>query len=76
MEERPSVWSVAANILISSQGQPTRGGSTAWRLGEVLSAAHHKSGYILETLPRIVTPYRDSVDEICDHVTYQKLVTR
>jgi hypothetical protein len=30
----------------------------------------------LVTLPRIVTPYRDSVDGTCDRVTYQKLVTR
>jgi hypothetical protein len=35
-----------------------------------------KEGYTLVTLPRIVTPYRDSVDETHDHVTYQKLVTR
>ena len=28
------------------------------------------------TLPRIVTPYRDSVDETRARVTYQKLVTR
>ena len=27
-------------------------------------------------LPRNVTPYRDRVDGTCDHVTYQKLVTR
>ena len=35
-----------------------------------------KGGYILVTLPRIVTPYRDSVDETRARVTYQKLVTR
>jgi hypothetical protein len=28
------------------------------------------------TLPRTVTPYRDSVDGTRDHVTYQELVTR
>ena len=33
-------------------------------------------GYTLVTLPRIVTPYRDSVDGTRDRVTYQKLVTR
>jgi hypothetical protein len=33
-------------------------------------------GYTLVTLPRIVTPYRDSVDGTRDLVTYQKLVTR
>jgi len=27
-------------------------------------------------LPRNVTPYRDSVDGTCNHVTYQKFVTR
>jgi hypothetical protein len=35
-----------------------------------------KGGYTLVTLPRIVTPYRDSVDGNRDRVTYQKLVTR
>ena len=28
------------------------------------------------TLPRNVTPYRDSVDGTCDYVTYKNLVTR
>jgi hypothetical protein len=35
-----------------------------------------KGGYTLVTLPRIVTPYRDSVDGTRARVTYQKLVTR
>jgi hypothetical protein len=35
-----------------------------------------KGEYTLVTLPRIVTPYRDSVDGTRDGVTYQKLVTR
>jgi len=35
-----------------------------------------KGGYTLVTLPRIVTPYGDSVDETRARVTYQKLVTR
>ena len=35
-----------------------------------------KGGYTLVTLPRIVTPYRDSVDGTRDRVTCQKLVTR
>ena len=39
-------------------------------------AARSKGTYTLVTLPRNVTPYRDSVDGTCDHVTYQKLVTR
>jgi len=35
-----------------------------------------KGGYTLVTSPRIVTPYRDSVDGTRARVTYQKLVTR
>jgi hypothetical protein len=35
-----------------------------------------KGRYTLVTLPRIVTPYRDSVDGTRDRVTCQKLVTR
>ena len=35
-----------------------------------------KGRYTLVTLPRIVTPYRDSVDGTRARVTYQKLVTR
>ena len=35
-----------------------------------------KGRYTLVTLPRNVTPYRDSVDGTCDHVTYQNLVRR
>jgi hypothetical protein len=35
-----------------------------------------KGGYTLVTLPRSVTPYRESVDGTRDHVMYQKLVTR
>jgi len=34
-----------------------------------------KGEYTLVTLPRIVTPYHDSVDGTRDRVTYQKLVT-
>jgi len=40
------------------------------------AAVNVKGGYTLVTLPRIVTPYRDSVDGTRDRVTYQKLVTR
>jgi hypothetical protein len=35
-----------------------------------------KGGYTLVTLPRIVTPYREHVDETRGRVTYQNLVTR
>jgi hypothetical protein len=41
-----------------------------------LCTATPKDGYTLVTLPRTVTPYRDSVDGTRDRVTYQKLVTR
>ena len=46
------------------------------RSGPIPVAAQSKGRYTLVTLPRNVTPYRDSVDGPCDHVTYQKLVTR
>jgi hypothetical protein len=36
----------------------------------------YKGGSTLVTLPRTVTPYRDTVDGTRDRVTYQKLVTR
>jgi hypothetical protein len=36
----------------------------------------HKGGFTLVTLPRIVTPYHDSVDGTRARVTYQKFVTR
>jgi len=36
----------------------------------------YKGGYTLVTLPRIVTPYRDSVDRTRDRVTYQKKKSR
>jgi len=35
-----------------------------------------KGGCTFVTLPRVVTPYRDSVDETRARVTYEKLVTR
>jgi hypothetical protein len=42
----------------------------------VLSVIQGKGRYTLLTLLRIVTQYRDSVDETRDRVTYHKLVTR
>jgi len=36
----------------------------------------YKGGSTLVTLPRNVTPYRDSVNGARDRVTYQQLVTR
>jgi len=35
-----------------------------------------RGGYTLVTLPRIVTPNRDSVDGTRDRVTYQKRITQ
>jgi len=46
------------------------------KLSVCTSLNYNKGGYTLVTLPRIVTPYRDSVDGTRDRVTYQKLVTR
>ena len=37
VEERPPIWRVAANVLIGSREQATRGGPLALRLGEVLT---------------------------------------
>ena len=42
----------------------------------VILTGERKGRYTLVALPRNVTPYRDSVDATCDHVTCQKLVTR
>ena len=50
-----------------------RGGVASGTLQKRTSS---KGGYTLVTLPRIVTPYRDSVDWTRGRVTYQKLVTR
>jgi hypothetical protein len=50
--------------------------SSWFRLRESLENETPKGVYTLVTLPRIVTPYRESVDEIRGRVTYQKLVTR
>ena len=37
MEERPPIWSVAANILNKRHGQPKGGSPPAWGLGDVLT---------------------------------------
>jgi len=41
MEERPPIWRAAPNIL-SSGGQPTRGGLPTWGFDEVLTTPHRK----------------------------------
>ena len=46
------------------------------KLKKKIPAPKVKDGSTLVTLPRILTPYRDSVDGTRDRVTYQKLVTR
>ena len=43
---------------------------------DLLLVCPFKGGSTLVTLPRIVTPYRNSVDGTRARVTYQKLVTR
>ena len=48
---------------------------TTTTIGERNDSNSIKGGSTLVTLPRIVTPYRDSVDGTRDRVTYQKLVT-
>jgi hypothetical protein len=35
LKERPPIWRVAANILNKQSGQPTRGGTPAWGLGDM-----------------------------------------
>ena len=45
------------------------GGVGRQRAGGMLESL---DGYTLVTLPRIVKPYRDSVDGTRDRVTYQK----
>jgi hypothetical protein len=43
MEETPSSFGGKLQIyLLSSRGQPTRGGPPAWGLGVELTAPHHK----------------------------------
>jgi hypothetical protein len=57
---------------------PTEGGGGRGKESshEVRWSADCKGGSTLVTLPRIVTPYRDSVDKTRARVTYQKLVMR
>ena len=50
--------------------------STTTRTEVQLVTRPDKGGYTLVTLPRTVTPYRDSVDGTRHRLTYQKLVTR
>jgi hypothetical protein len=52
MEERPPIWKVAANILISSCEQPTRAGPPAWGLGEVLTVPCRKNVYAMNCSQR------------------------
>jgi hypothetical protein len=59
------------NVLATNRGNGNFHTSHLFRV-----ARNFKGGYTLLTLPRIVTPYRDSVDGTRDRVTYQKLVTR
>jgi hypothetical protein len=51
-------------------------GTVALQTSVFVTAMHLLRWAHTATLPRTVTPYRDSVDGTRDHVTYQKLVTR
>jgi hypothetical protein len=53
-----------------------RGNGTSHTSDFFRVASGIKGGYTRVTLPRIVTPYRDSVDGTRDRVTHRKLVTR
>jgi len=71
------------HLLRRSGGDPESHAGGSVDTGRVSQAGQEKDddpnckdGYTLVTLPRIVTPYRDSVDGTPDRVTYQKLVTR
>ena len=43
MEERPTIWRVAENILNKRHGWPIRGVSPAWGLGEVPTTPNRKN---------------------------------
>jgi hypothetical protein len=61
MEERPPIWRVAANVLNNSRGHPTRSGTLAWVLGEVLTTPHRKMKYLKESLgPGLILRYDQS----------------
>jgi len=49
IEERPPIWRVAANKLNSSCGQPTRGGTPAWGLGEGVTTPPYKTALLRNT---------------------------
>ena len=72
--------SVNTTLRASKEGGGERVSPDSWRdliifgTGRT-SHVQPKGGYTLVTLPHIVTPYRDSVDETRVRITYQKLVT-
>jgi len=51
--ERPPIWRVAANILDKHAGQPTRGGTPTWGLGEVPTTPHRKNWHSHKTHTRV-----------------------
>jgi len=85
-------WEVTPSILVETYGHfgetgmevagfserfvQTAGSHTARDSILHYHTLYYKSEYTLVTLPRIVTPYRDSVDGTRARVTYQKLVTQ
>jgi len=73
--------SIAPWLIRRHKPHHHRQGHAIPRCGMFQDIAHYskcqsKAGSTLVTLPRNVTPYRDSVEGTCDRVTYQKLVTR
>jgi hypothetical protein len=74
MQQKATFLKVTAGGTDHRRGDGTNGGRGSFH--EVRGSVDCKGGSTLVTLPRIVTPYRDSVDETRDRVTYQKLVTR
>jgi hypothetical protein len=55
-------WREAANILITSRGQPTRGGLPAWALGVGLTTPHRKNKLVMKILKKPRT-WMDSLDK-------------
>jgi hypothetical protein len=52
IEERPTIWRAAANILTNSRGKPTRGGPLAWILSEVLTTPYSNNLTSYETFQK------------------------
>ena len=75
MNRAPALF-IGPRFEFSSEERYTRSNLSLFIRMLPLHTVIGKGGYTLVTLPRVVTPYRDSVDGTRDRVTYQKLVTR